>query len=209
MKKVIYLILCLISFSSYSQFEKGKSFIGFDYSRNYGFPEIKGFKGSWISIVGIPTAGFFLKDNMQLGVNLRCRIPSKYVRQRFWGEGLGVSVSFSPYFRLYKKSESKIIPFIQFSPEFGTVIGNKKIKFTDDLGQVATIKSKEITVGAQIDAGVSFKLSKKVIFDTSLYINRVLSIRYSKTTGAAVDPVGKRYDYDSNIGITGGFKILF
>ncbi|RFS13717.1 hypothetical protein [Emticicia sp. C21] len=209
MKKVVYLIFCLISFSSYSQFEKGKSYIGFDYSRNYRIPEIKGFKGSWISIVGIPTAGFFLKDNMLLGVNLRCRIPSKYVRQRFWGEGLGVTASFSPFLRLYKKSENKIIPFIQFSPEFGIVIGTKKIKFTDASGMAATIQSKEINIGAQIDAGVSFKLSKKVIFDASLYIVRVLSIRYSKTTGSAVDPVGRRHDFDTNMGFTGGFKVLF
>jgi len=206
MKKTAYLILCLISFNAYSQFEKGKYFIGVDYSQNFLINEKKGIRSPTTSIIGIPTAGYFLKENILLGINIGFQIPPKDFRQRV--NNLFIMASLSPFFRLYKKTSNKIVPFIQLSPKIGTRIGTTKIVYDGIAEDIdGTLKYKENMFGAQINAGASFKLSQKVLFDLSLYLDREFVTYYTKATGN-LRALPKSHASYSNTGITGGLKIL-
>lgn len=208
MKKNIYLILCLITFSSYSQFEKGKFTVGFDYSQNYVFPEKKGNISPWSSIIGIPIVGYFLKDNILLGLNVDLQIAPKVDKQLNVKPGRVISLS--PFFRLYKKTENNVVPFIQFSPKFGKRV-DAEFELTNMFNEVVgTTTLKENIFGAKINTGASFKLSKKVIFDLSLYLDRVFTTTYFANpmiiNGVRSDE--KTHNSYSNTGITGGLKIL-
>ncbi|MFD2521662.1 hypothetical protein [Emticicia soli] len=207
MKKTAYLILCLISFNAYSQFEKGKYFVGVDYSQNFLLPERKNSRISTSPIFGVPTGGYFLKENMLLGLNIAFQLPPKDFRALI--NKPYILASLSPFFRLYKKTSNKIVPFIQLSPKIGTRIGTTKIVFDGIAEDIdGTLKYKENMFGAQINAGASFKLSQKVLFDLSLYLDRVSITQSMALTGSLTNPNPKSHYSYSNTGITGGLKIL-
>ena len=210
MKKIFYLILWLTPFCSHAQFEKGKYFVGFDFSENYLIPERKNMNGVWSSILGIPTAGYFLRENMLIGLNTGFHIPPKSIRVLV--DDLGLVASLSPFFRLYKKTTSRAVPFVQLSPEFGTRLGASRFEFTNANGQnIGSYQAKECQLGAQLNAGVTFKLTKRVLFDLSLYVDKVYSTYYMSTKGSVINNPAtnaKAHDSYSNAGITGGLKIL-
>lgn len=145
---------------------------------------------------------------MLLGINIGFQIPPKDFRQRV--NNLFIMASLSTFFRLYKKTSNKIVvPFIQLSPKIGTRIGTDKATFRDGNGNtLGTIRTKENMFGAQLNAGVSFKLSQKVLFDLSLYLDRVSITQFMALTGSLTNPNPKSHYFYSNTGITGGLKIL-
>lgn len=208
MKKTAYLILCLISFNAYSQFEKGKYFVGIDYSQNFLLPERKNSRISTSPIFGVPTGGYFLKENMLLGLNIAFQLPPKDFRETL--NVPYIMASLSPFFRLYTKSSNKVIPFIQLGPKIGTRIGTLKTRFDGGTSGLPSLsfKHKEYMLGGQINAGTSFKLSQKVLFDLSLYFNREFITYYTKVKNNSTSKYPKSHASYSNTGITGGLKIL-
>jgi len=202
MGKTAYLILCLISFNAYSQFEKGKYFVGVDYSQNFLIPEIKNSNLATSPIFGVPTGGYFLKENMLLGINIGFQLLPKDVRAIL--NDPNILASLSPFFRLYKKTSNKVVPFIQLSPKIGTTM----IVYDGIAEDIdGTLKFKENMFGTQINAGASFKLSQKVLFDLSLYLDREFVTYYTKATGNLRTHPKSHASY-SNSGISGGLKIL-
>lgn len=144
---------------------------------------------------------------MLIGLNVDFQVPPKDFRQRV--NNPFIMASLSPFFRLYKKTSNKVAPFVQLSPKIGTRIGTDKATFRDGNGNtLGTVRTKENMFGVQINAGVSFKLSQKVLFDLSLYLDRVSVTQYMALTGSLTNPNPKSHYSYSNTGITGGLKIL-
>ncbi len=158
----------MLSIAAHSQISKGSMYLGVGLNFSSTSSEQpaafgNGLKSSRSDLTVGPTAGYFIKDNVALGLTIGYSYSStKNVYSNYSSLTTGNTVSFSPYTRYYFNLGKKTAIFTQFSA--GYAYGGTS---TRDHGSLIGNSNTSI-ISASILPGLSYFLSNKCALEATI-----------------------------------------
>lgn len=174
MKKslLLTLLIFLVTYSTASsQTEKGKYLVGAASTLDFKFSFIEPDKE--LDIYFAPQAGYFVADQLALGVTIPGRIRHYFSFTNVTTKSVGISLG--PFLRYYLGPPKKIMPFIAVGVDYG--MGRVKREIYDEDRPVFVEFEEEVEIIREFGAEASFGFS--FFITPTIGLNSQLGYEYS------------------------------
>lgn len=174
MKKILLATVALtLCITAHSQINKGTKFLGGNLNLSASSNDyqstglISGSKSATTTFSVSPTAGFFIKENVAIGLSLGYNYSnSKNSSSSSTSNTTNNTISFNPYIRNYINLSDKALLFIQTSVSYAYGFGNN-VNTVPGVVSV-TDRTETATIRAALVPGINYFLTNKWALETSI-----------------------------------------